>query len=142
MRAARTISWRVWNRLSRFEGDMDENDRRGRASCPGDRRAPAVEVRGLRGREPPARSVSRTRVAERDAEVEGHVLGNREHRAEAIHHGRVERGGHRADAQRVRRHIKFCVAGITELAVPGGTAHANTTHGTSFISSASSLASL
>ena len=38
--------------------------------------------------------------------------------------------------------IKFCVAGITELAVPGGTAHANTTHGTSFISSASSLASL
>ena len=65
------------------------------------RPSPAIPRGGLRRRLAPARAVLDGGVAERDAEVERHLLRDAEQRVEAVHHLGVERRRQRADAEGV-----------------------------------------
>ena len=64
--------------------------------------------------------------------MEGDVLRDPEHGAETVHDARVERGRDRHGPRARAVSIRFCAAGTTEFAAPGGMARAKTTHGTSF----------
>jgi hypothetical protein len=69
---------------------------------PGNRSAPAVEERRLRGRLANIRAEVALGVAERHAEMEADIVRDVELPVEAIHDGRVKRRRHRADPDRAR----------------------------------------
>jgi hypothetical protein len=63
-----------------------------------------------------------------DAKWKRDVLGNLEQRVGTIHHRRMQRRRHRADADRAAS-IRFWTAGMTESAGPLPAASAKTMHG-------------